>query len=275
MPTATVNGVRLFYQLTGDAGPPLALVHGGWGDHTAWDPVVPACAARFRVLVYDRRGHSRSERPPGLDSIEDDVADLAALIEQLGLAPAHIAGFSFGASVALRLALRCPDLVRSVAAQEPPLFELLADDPVHGPTMRQALARIEAVAARLEAGDAEGGARQFYEGLAPGAWEAMPPAERRVRVGNAPTFVGEARGPGSYALDLAALAACARPVLLSYGDQTSPSFLPVVAKLAAVLPRAELRVFAGAGHVPVRTHAAEYVAAVTAFAEAADATRPN
>src|SRR5215216_885841 len=122
MPTATVNGVRLFYVLTGDAGPPLALVHGGWGDHTAWDPVVPAFAERFRVLAYDRRGHSRSERPPGQDSIEDDVADLAALLEQLGLAPAHLAGFSFGAAIALRLAMTRPDLVRSAAAQEPPLF---------------------------------------------------------------------------------------------------------------------------------------------------------
>ncbi len=62
---------------------------------------------------------------------------------------------------------------------------------------------------------------------------------------------------------------------MSYGDQSSPRFLPVVAKLAAVLPRAELRVFAGAGHVPVRTHAAEYVAAVTAFADAADAAGPS
>ena len=275
MPTATVNGVRLFYVLTGDAGPPLALVHGGWGDHTAWDPAVPAFAERFRVLAYDRRGHSRSERPPGPDRIEDDVADLAALLERLGLAPAHVAGFSFGAAIALRLAMRRPDLVRSAAAQEPPLFALLADDPVHGPTMRQALARIEAVAARVEAGDVEGGARQFYDGIAPGAWEAMPPAERRVRVGNAPTFVGEARGPESYTLDLAALAACTRPVLMSYGDQSPPRFLPVVAKLAAVLPRAELRVFAGAGHVPVRTHAAAYVAAVTAFADAADAAGPS
>ncbi len=73
----------------------------------------------------------------------------------------------------------------------------------------------------------------------------MPPAERRVRVGNAPTFVGEARGPGSYTLDLAALAGCTRPVLMSHGDQSSPRFPPVVAKLAAVLPRAELRVFFG------------------------------
>ncbi len=69
---------------------------------------MPAFAERFRVLAYDRRGHSRSERPPGQDSIADDVADLAALLDQLDLAPAHLAGFSFGAAIALRLAMTSP-----------------------------------------------------------------------------------------------------------------------------------------------------------------------
>lgn len=44
MPTATANGVCLYYELTGDAGPALALVHGGWCDHASWDPVAPIVA---------------------------------------------------------------------------------------------------------------------------------------------------------------------------------------------------------------------------------------
>lgn len=60
MPTTIANGVRLFYELTGDAGPPLVLVHGSWGNHISWDFVVPALAQRFRVVVYDRRGHGQS-----------------------------------------------------------------------------------------------------------------------------------------------------------------------------------------------------------------------
>jgi pimeloyl-ACP methyl ester carboxylesterase len=158
MPTAHVNGVRLFYDLTGD-GPPLALVHGAWGDGAGWDPVVPALAQRFHVLVYDRRGHSRSERPPTPGSAEEDTADLAALIAHLGLAPTHVVGTSFGAALALRLAAHHPELVRSVAGHEPPLFGLFVGDPDQGPTMREALRCIEAVATLLEAGDAEGGAR--------------------------------------------------------------------------------------------------------------------
>jgi pimeloyl-ACP methyl ester carboxylesterase len=131
MPTVTVNGVRLFYELTGD-GPPLLLVHGSWVDHASWNLVVPALAQRFPVLTYDRRGHSQSERPPTQGSAEEDIADLAALIEHLGLAPSHVAGNSFGGSLALRLAAQHPEVVRSVAAHEPPFLALLFDDPDHG-----------------------------------------------------------------------------------------------------------------------------------------------
>ena len=62
MTVARVNGVDLYYEVHG-AGEPLVLVHGSWSDAATWRQVVPAMADSFRVLVYDRRGHSRSERP--------------------------------------------------------------------------------------------------------------------------------------------------------------------------------------------------------------------
>jgi pimeloyl-ACP methyl ester carboxylesterase len=225
MPTATANGVRLFYELTGDAGPPLVLVHGAWGDHTAWDAVVPALAHRFRVLTYDRRGHGHSEPSPHQGSAEEDAADLASLIEQRGLAPAHVAGSSFGAIIALRHTLRRPDLVRSVAAQEPPLVALFIDDPEHGPAMRAVLARIGSVAALLGAGDLEEGARQFVETVAfgPGVWAQLSPADRQRLVDHAPTFLDETRDPAAYTLDLAALAACPRPVSSPTATRASPA----------------------------------------------------
>jgi pimeloyl-ACP methyl ester carboxylesterase len=254
VPTIVVNGVRLCYDLTGDTSPPLVLVHGSWGDHHSWDAIVPALARRFRVVAYDRRGHGQSERPPGQGSAEEDAADLATLIEQLGLAPAHVAGFSFGGSIALRLAARRPDLVRSLAVQEPPLFDLLAGDPDHGLLMREVLVRIRAVAAQLAAGEIEDGTRQFMETVAfgPGVWEQFSPEDRRTCFGHAPTYLDETRDPGAHTVDLTALVAFPRPVLLSYGDRSPAWFPPVVAKLATILPRCETRAFAGAGHVQHR-----------------------
>ena len=273
MPTAIANGVRLYYEISGD-GPPLVLVHGSWGDGAGWDLVAPVLAQRFRVLVYDRRGHSRSERPPTQGSAEEDVDDQAALIEHLGLGPAHVVGSSSGAALALRLAARRPELVRSVVGHEPPLYDPFVDDPDDGALMREALTRFAAVAARLEAGEAEEGTRLFAETYShgPGGWERIPPERQRVMIGNAPTWVDEMRDPGAWTADLAALASIRCPLLLTYGDQSLPFLPPVVAKLAAVVPGIQPRAITGAGHVPAATHPREYTDAIASFAAVADAT---
>ena len=65
MAVAKVNGVRLFYEVTGAGKVPLVFVHGSWVSHHNWDLVVPKLAASFRVLTYDRRGHSESALHPG------------------------------------------------------------------------------------------------------------------------------------------------------------------------------------------------------------------
>src|SRR5205085_8987618 len=118
MATVKVNGVQLAYELTGAGEVPLVLVHGSWVSRHTWDLVVPGLAKPFRVLAYDRRGHSESERSPGQGSVREDVADLAALIEHLGLAPAWVAGNSFGATITLRLAAARPALFRGILAHE-------------------------------------------------------------------------------------------------------------------------------------------------------------
>lgn len=137
MATASINGVQICYELSGSEGVPLVLVHGSWDSHHDWDLVVPVLAESFRVLSYDRRGHSDSERPSGQGSVREDVSDLAALIGNLDLEPAWVAGNSFGASIALRLAAQHPELLPGVIAHEPPLFSLLADDPSVAPMLDQ------------------------------------------------------------------------------------------------------------------------------------------
>jgi pimeloyl-ACP methyl ester carboxylesterase len=84
---------------------------------------------RFRVVSYDRRGHTGSEDSPEPGTRRDDEDDLADLIGALDLAPANVVGSSFGASIALGLAARRPELFRTLCAHEPPLLSLAADDP--------------------------------------------------------------------------------------------------------------------------------------------------
>ena len=192
MPASRINGVQLFWELSPGAGEPLVLVHGSWGDHHNWDSVVPGLSARFHVAAYDRRGHSRSERPPTQGRIDEDVADLAALIEYLFNGPSHVAGNSFGAAIALRLAAQRPELIRSLVVHEPPLFGLLEGVAEVQPALAVVRQRIEAVASLLRSGDMTGGARRFVESIAfgPGAWNQLPQATRDTFVDECADLAG-------------------------------------------------------------------------------------
>jgi len=267
MTTAKVNGVRLFYERNGTGEVPLVLVHGSWDSHHDWDLVVPRLADAFRVLTYDRRGHSQSERPTGQGSVREDVADLAALIEHLGLVPAWVVGNSFGASITLRLAGERSDLFRGLIAHEPPLFSLLGDDTALAPLLAEVHQKIGAVVERIASGDHAGAAEQFVEtvALGPGTWAQVPPEVRQTLIENAPTFLDEASDAELLAFDLEWLRAFSLPALLTRGDQSPPTFAPVVGKLAEALPRVEVVTFPGAGHIPHATHPEAYVEAIMAF----------
>jgi len=270
MPTSRVNGVGISWEMAGD-GEPLVLVHGSWGDHQNWAPVVPALARSFRVLTYDRRGHSRSERPEGQGSVREDVADLAALLTELWHVPAHVVGNSFGASIVLRLAAERPELFRSVIVHEPPLSGLLKDDPDTRPALSAAQERIAAAVALLAAGDMAGGARRFVETIAfgPGSWLELPDETRRTFVFNAPTWLDEMRDPEVLEIDLAGLRGLEAPALVTVGDQSAPFFPAVVGRVAAAIPAAQTWTYDGAGHVPHLTHPDAYVRVVTEFIESA------
>lgn len=263
MPLVPVNGVRLLVEESG-SGEPMVLVHGSWDSRDTWALVEPDLAGTFRVVSYDRRGHSGSEDGAAPGSRRDDEDDLAALIEDI--APAHLVGSSFGASIALGLAARRPELVRSLCGHEPPLLALVADDPL----VAQTGARIGEVVKLIEDGSEEAGAQRFAElALGPGMWEMLPPENRERMITNASTFAEETRDQAGFGVDLDALAALECPVLLTKGDQSPPFYAAIIAQLAEAAPRAEVRTIPGAGHLPHATHPAEWVGVVSDFARAA------
>jgi len=271
MTTTQINGTQIYWEINGEDGDPIVLVHGSWGDHQNWAPVVPTLSRSFRVLTYDRRGHSRSERPLGQGSVREDVADLAALLEHLQHSPAHIIGNSFGASIVLWLASERPELFRSLIVHEPPLFGLLADERDAKPALGAVQDRFSAVVRLLTAGDAAGGARQFVETIAfgPGAWQELPEEVRNTFVFNAPTWLDEVRDPEAMEIDLARLHGFSAPTLLTIGEQSPPFFALVVARVAGALPHAVRQTYPGAGHVPHLSHPEEYARVVTEFIKGA------
>jgi pimeloyl-ACP methyl ester carboxylesterase len=265
------NGARLYYELHGE-GDPLVLVHGSWVNADSWELVVPRLAQSFRVLVYDRRGHSRSERPQGQGSVHDDADDLAGLLETLGLAPAHVVTNSLGGNIALRLTAKRPELFRSLSCQEPPLFDLLAEDPDGQELLSQGARTLDAIGERIAAGDHEGAARQFVEEVVfgPGAWGDVPPQIKTAFVENAPTFLDELRDPDLFGVDAKALARVQLPTRFTNGSESPPVFSRVVDRLIDLVPNAQRETIEGAGHVPALTDPERYADTIASFARHVD-----
>jgi pimeloyl-ACP methyl ester carboxylesterase len=267
MPTTKINDINLYWEVNGQKGEPLVLVHGSWGDHHNWDSVVGELSKTFRVLTYDRRGHSKSERREVQGNMEEDVSDLIALVNHAGLAPSHIAGNSGGAAVALKAAARNSNLFQSLVVHEPPLFDLLQNSLDAAPYLQAVNGRIEAVTALIENKELEQAARLFVETIAfgPGTWEQLPSQIQQTFVYNAPTFLDETKDPENLYIDTNKLSHFNKPTLLTQGTQSPPFFIMVSDVLSKAIPHAKRRTFEGAGHVPHLSHPKEYVQVVKDF----------
>ena len=119
MPKALLkSGLRLHYQRTGK-GPDVVMIHGLTGNLAVWHlKIIPMLMDHFRILSYDLRGHGYSDMPPTGYSCTDMAEDLKGLLDALEIEEAHFVGHSFGADIALYLALLYPERVRRVVAIE-------------------------------------------------------------------------------------------------------------------------------------------------------------
>ncbi len=115
MPIASVNGVELYYEDTGQ-GFPLVWSHEFGGDYRSWEPQVRYFARRYRVVTYNHRGYPPSGVPkePDAYSQEHLVADLHQLLRHLGIRQAHVGGCSMGANIALNFGLVHPEMAKSL-----------------------------------------------------------------------------------------------------------------------------------------------------------------
>jgi 3-oxoadipate enol-lactonase len=107
---------RLGYDVTGPREAPVVVLGSSLGTTRAmWDEQVPALAQRFRVVRYDHLGHGESDVPPGPYTISGLAAEVLALLDDRGVARAHLAGVSLGAMVAMQIAATAPERVDRVA----------------------------------------------------------------------------------------------------------------------------------------------------------------
>jgi pimeloyl-ACP methyl ester carboxylesterase len=155
---AEVNGLKLYYELHG-TGRPLVLLHGGLGGIGMLTHLLPVLAETHQVVAVELEGHARTaliDRPLSFEQMSDDIA---ALMQQLGVERADIAGYSLGGAVALHIAIRHPERVRKL---------VLVSTPIKGdawyPEVRAGMKAMNADAAKAMVGSPP---HQAYVSVAP------------------------------------------------------------------------------------------------------------
>ncbi len=256
--SARVNGTILAYRIVGDTGTPVVFVHGSVADQGEWDRQIATFAQTHRVLVYSRRYH-----PPNLPTNDDQTyspmlhaEDLAALLLQLDLAPAHVVGSSYGAYTALVLALEHPELVRSVVLGEPPIMPLLTRTPEGDALRRNYVATaLDPARAAFSRRDSVGALTAFLrgDGLA-----AAPSAKLLTYAFELRREMLASREQYLPPLACADLGALHTGVLLVSGDRSPPVFHAITAELARCLQNDSTATIPGAGHAMHSANPAYY-----------------
>lgn len=112
MPFAQVNDISMYYEVHGDSGSPMVLIHGYSCSKADW-PVshVQRLATRHRVVIFDNRGVGQTDKPTTPYSMSQFAGDVVGLMDAVGIQAAHIFGVSMGGMIAQHVALRYPERV--------------------------------------------------------------------------------------------------------------------------------------------------------------------
>jgi len=237
-----VDGLRIAYQRAGH-GPPVVLAHGYVGDAwTTWRRQIEDLSDEFTVVAWDAPGAGHSSDPPEFFGMADYADCLASFVDGLGLAPAHVAGLSFGGALALELCRRHPRIPATLilASAYAGWAGSLPGDVVEQ-RLRQALIVSELSPA------------EFVDALLPTMFSSSTPPDV-VREFGASMLAFHPIGFRAMARALSedlrdAVPSIRIPTLLIHGDKDERAPIKAAQDLRASIPGATLVVLPGAGHL--------------------------
>ena len=289
MAAIEVDGVSLFWSEKGN-GPAVVFVHGIPTDYRAWEAQIEAFSGSFRVVTYSRRYAYPNARAGDLtdSTVENNAGDLAGLITKLGLAPVHLVGHSYGGFIAAFLAIRHPELLRSLSLVEPAIASLLLRDPKsRAGALRLLLShpRVALSASRflrdsnrpaleaLRRNDLVSAVRFNIDGVEDrtGVFDGLPERIQKMCLDNART-VKEVDTPYP-ALSRAELSKLRVPTMMVHG-QTSALWLRGIAEMAgASIPQCATITIPDSGHYPHFQNPAAFNRALLGFLQRVSGSR--
>lgn len=244
-----VNGLDLYVERAG-AGRPLLLLHGFTGSADEWAGLTPALAGRREVIAVDLLGHGRSAAPDEAAryTMERCVADLLALLDELGVGQAELLGYSMGGRVALQLAAAAPERVGALILES-------ASPGIADPAERAARVASDAALAEQIEARGLGWFADHWAGIPLFASQAGLPAETRAALrerrmrGSARGLANSLRGmgAGSQTSLWAALPGLTMPTQIISGALDA-KYVAVGAQAATLMPDASHTIIPRAGH---------------------------
>jgi len=239
----TVSGVRLRFRDEG-TGPAVVLLHGWTLDLEMWDPQVARLRHAFRLVRLDRRGHGLSGGTP---SPQDDAADVTALCTRLGLNRVGVIGMSQGARSALAISCGTSVSVAALLLDGPPSFDRAGPEDVS----------LEHFRLLVRNGGMPAFRREWLHHPLTQLHTADPQARALLRT-MIERFAGNEFAAGAAQNVPPPPVLPPVPALVLTGELDAPSRIRSAERLSAALPRAELAVIKGAGHLPNLDRPNEY-----------------
>ena len=243
--TVESNGARIYYEVEG-SGEPVVLIHAGVANLRMWDDQAAALRDTYRVIRYDTRGYGRTET----DAVEfSNRADVAALLDHLGVESAHVVGLSRGGMIALDFALEFPERVRSLVVAAGGIGGYESPDDADASVF-------EAPDRMLEAKDWEGISEwetaYWADGPGQPGGRADPAIRAKVHDWILTNYRAEKEEGIPQVLDPPAvgrLGGLRAPLLVILGTLDEPGTQESMRHLAESVPGARLEVFEGAAHM--------------------------
>ena len=262
---ADSDGVRIGYELRGRLRwrrPWLVLIQGMGLDRHGWGRVRRKLRRRFRLVLVDNRGCGRSGRPGGSFTVADMAGDVVAVLDAAGVRRAHVLGVSLGGMVAQELAIRHPERVDGlVLACTTPGWPFAYPMPAPSVRLIAATARLPTEAAWRRHMENALSARTVRE--QPELVERLLARQGSLLAGSG-TLSAQAAAGARYAGRLRQTGIQSRSLVLHGGADTVVD--PRNGRLlAARIPRAQLRIFPGLGHLFFWEDPDGFAAAVTSF----------
>ncbi len=244
-------------------GRPVLLLHGSPGDASSWNAVIDELQGSYRLLIPTLPGHERGDRRPVDLEMKDVAAQVAESVGRLEQ-PAVLVGHSFGANVALEIAMRGGRGIHRMILFEPVLFQVLdtaGRSELHRETSRFFHAYVE----DYEDGNDRVIGRMVDFWFGRGAFDRLPDRMRDFLRGQTETNVRDVKATLRRHYSRLELFGVTAPTLVAYGGSSPPVVWHIAQAVAHTVAEGDTTIVEGANHGMLATHPGDVARLIDEF----------